>query len=89
MTAFLNFEEEDFVAMESTIQIDNMYYHKAMREPDSKEFQKAAKSELSSLTNTNCFSLRKRDKILKGTNVLPMVWQMRRKRNQRTGEIKV
>merc|ERR1712155_353782 len=66
---------------------DIRYYHQAMRQPDRAQFKEAVRRELEALEKSKTYTIRRRDQIPKSARILPMVWQLRRKRDQATGEV--
>ena len=66
---------------------DSMYYHQAIQQPDKEEFKKAMRKELTAHHMEGNYKLVKKSKIPKGALLLPPVWQLRRKRITKTGEI--
>jgi hypothetical protein len=66
---------------------DTMYYHEAMREPDSAEFIKAMAKEVQSHTENEVWELVPRSSVPPGTKILPAVWAMKRKRRIATREV--
>ena len=76
------------VALKAVADMDIIYYHEAIRQPDRKQFCEAAKSELTPLALANTYSIRKCSETPSGKRFLPMVWQMRRKQTQATGEVR-
>ena len=81
-------EPNDALVMKAQVDPDTMYYHQAMREKDSDEFLKAMDKEIRDQCDNGTFDLVRRSEIPEGTKPLPAVWQMRRKRDIRTGLIK-
>ena len=67
---------------------DTMYHHQAMRQPDRKQFIGAMQKEMDSQLQDGNFEIVHRSKIPTGTKVFPAVWQMRRKRDIATQQIK-
>ena len=67
---------------------DTLYYHQAMREPDREEFEASMAKEVSDQFNNGNFTVVRRSEVPAGQTILPAVWQMRRKRDARTGRIK-
>ena len=59
-----------------------------MKEPDRAEFKKAMQKEVDDQMANGNFSLVKRSSVPKGKAILPAVWQMKRKRDIRTRQIK-
>ena len=76
------------LAYKATSDPDSMYYHEAMRKTDRDEFQSAMAKETKDQFENGNFSIIHKSKVPKGQVVLPAVWQMRRKRDIRTGKIK-
>ena len=87
-TAKDELEPKDMWAMKAQVDPDTMYYHQAMREKDSDEFVKAMDKEIRDQCDNGNFDVIHRADLPKGTKPLPAVWQMRRKRDIRTGDIK-
>mmetsp|Transcript_26540 Transcript_26540/g.37655 ORF Transcript_26540/g.37655 Transcript_26540/m.37655 type:complete len:1449 (-) Transcript_26540:1524-5870(-) len=67
---------------------DTMYYHQAMKEPDSEEFKAAMIKEVTSQIEEGIYSLVPRNEVPEGAKVYPAVWQMKRKRHILTREVK-
>ena len=67
---------------------DTMYHHQAMRQPDREQFIGAMQKEMDSQLQDGNFEIVHRSKIPTGTKVFPAVWQMRRKRDIATQQIK-
>ncbi len=72
----------------SSVDPDTLYHHEAMREPDRKEFKRAMQKEIDDRIKGKNFSIVHKSTVPKGATVLPAVWQLRRKRDIRTREIK-
>jgi hypothetical protein len=64
-----------------------MYYHEAMKEPDRKQFIEAMEKEVDSHTKNGVWELVLKSSLPKGTEILPSVWAMKRKRRIITREI--
>ena len=67
---------------------DTLYYHEAMRENDKDRFQDSMLKEIGDQFENGNFTVIHRSDVLEGETVLPAVWQMRRKRDAKTGAIK-
>jgi len=67
---------------------DTMYHHQAMKQPDAAEFVKAMNKEVEDQLRNGNFTIIHRSELPKGATVLPAVWQMKRKRDIKTREIK-
>jgi hypothetical protein len=67
---------------------DTLYYHQGMREMDYEEFHTSMLKEVTDQFENDYFTIVHKSKLPSGESVLPAVWQMRRKRDSKTGEIK-
>lgn len=67
---------------------DTRYYHEAMREKDSDDFKGSMLKELTDQFENGNFTVIRKSEVPAGTTILPVVWQMRRKRDAKTGAIK-
>ena len=76
------------LAMKASVDPDTMYLHEAMNQPDRSKFLRAMEKEANDQYENGNFEIVRRDTIPKGTKVLPMVWQMKRKRDIMTRAIK-
>jgi len=65
---------------------DTMYLHQAMKEPNKDEFIAAMVEEMDTQLKGGNFLLILRSKVLKGTTILPTVWQMKHKHQIQTQE---
>jgi Reverse transcriptase (RNA-dependent DNA polymerase) len=72
--------------MGATNDPDTLYYHEILKESD-KEFVKAMKIEIQQHNDRNNWRLVRRNSLPSGTQVLPGVWALRRKRDITTGKI--
>ena len=75
-------------AYKATIDPDTMYLHEAMREKDWTEFRKAMQKEIDDRVEGENFEIVKRSMVPEGAKVLPAVWQLKRKRDIKSGAIK-
>ena len=66
---------------------DHFYWHQAMKQPDAKEFQKAALKENTDHTKNGLFKLVAKSTVPNDTLIAPRVWSMLRKRRINTREI--
>jgi len=67
--------------------LDSMYYHQAMQEPDWDKFIQGMQEELDAQVNDKNFAIHKCGKILHGVTVLLEVWQMKHKCHILTQEV--
>ena len=75
-------------AFKSTVDPDTLYYHEAMKEEDRDQFSKAMQKEYDDRLNTGVYALQLKSKLPKDATVLPVVWQLKRKRDIKTRVIK-
>jgi hypothetical protein len=66
---------------------DVMYLHQALRQPDSKEFVEAVIKEVNGHIDNDHWKLIPRTEVPEGTEVVPSVWAMQRKRDLTTGKV--
>ena len=84
-----SFEERNMLlAMKASADPDTMYHHQAMREPDREKFKDAMQKEIDDQMENGNFTLMKRRKVPRGATVLPAVWQMKRKRDILSRQVK-
>jgi hypothetical protein len=67
---------------------NTLYYHQAMKEPDRDKFQEGMHKEISDQFENGNFTVVHRSSVPSDQIILPAVWQKRRKRNAKTGQIK-
>jgi hypothetical protein len=79
---------DPFLAYKAVSDPDTLYYHQAMKEPDRKEFESGMEKEIKDQFENGNFTVIRKSEVPDGHTILPAVWQMRRKRDARTGEIK-
>ena len=78
----------NLIAMKAQCDPDTMYHHQAMKEPDSDLFRQAMVKEVRDQMDNKNFDIVLRSSVPKGATILPAVWQMKRKRDIKTGTIK-
>ena len=81
-------DRDPLYAFKATSDPDTMYMHQAMREPDWKEFQGAMEKEVTDQMENGNFSIVEKSSVPKGKIILPAVWQMKRKRDIKTRQVK-
>lgn len=79
---------QPLTVMKATADPDTLYLHEAMREPDKEQFKLAMEKEISDQLNNGNFTVIPRTEVPKGARIIPTVWQLRRKRDIMTGQIK-
>ena len=67
---------------------NTMYMHEAMREPDKVEFLKAMEKEVEDQMKNGNYSIINKNDIPKSSTILPAVWQMKRKSDIKTRDVK-
>jgi hypothetical protein len=67
---------------------DTLYYHEALREEDRERFKTSVLKELTDLFENWNFTIVHKSEVPEGNTILPAVWQMKRKRDAKTGAIK-
>ena len=78
---------DPLMAMAATADPDTLYWHEAMKEPDSEKFKEAMQKEIDDHLQAGNMKLVSRSSIPEGVKTLPAVWSMKRKRRIATGEI--
>ena len=78
----------DIVALKAKADPDTLYVHEARKQPDWKNFEDAMQLEIEQQVNLGIYEIVRIRDIPKGATILPAVWQLRRKRDTRTGAIK-
>lgn len=79
--------KDPLMAYKAVADPDTMYMHQAMKQPDKGEFVKAMLREIQDQQGIIWMITHKED-VPKGVTILPTVWQMKRKRDIRTREVK-
>ena len=83
-----NAPDGPLLAFKTTADPDTMYLHEALRQPDRKEFIKAMEKEARDQMENGNYTIIPRSEVPAGATILPFVWQMKRKRDIKTGKIK-
>ena len=76
------------IAMKASSDPDTMYMHQAIKEPDRDKFIMAMEKEMEDQIKNGNFSLVKKSEVPEDKIILPAVWQMKRKRDIKSREIK-
>jgi hypothetical protein len=79
---------DDIIAMKAKTDPDTLYLHEARRQPDWDGFSDAMQLEVDQQINLGVYEIVPISTVPKGATILNAVWQLRRKRDVRTGEIK-
>ena len=72
-------------ALQTTSDPDTMYYHQAMKAHNRKTFSDAIQCELNQHEENQTYALIKCEDLPINARLLPIVWQMQRKRNLLAG----
>lgn len=80
--------EHPLMAYKAHADPDTMYLHQALKEDDAVEFIKAMLKEVNDQMENGNFEIIKRSKVPFGVMILRAVWQMKRKRDIKTREVK-
>jgi hypothetical protein len=67
---------------------DTMYLHQAMKEPDIEQFKEAMIKEVEDQVDNKNFTVVRQDSVVVDEPVMPTVWQMKRKREIITQQVK-
>ena len=81
-------DEDPLLAYKASADPDTMYMHQAVKEPDKDHFIAAMQKEVRDQSENGNFSVIHKSMVPKGATTLPSVWQMKRKRDIRTRQIK-
>ena len=81
-------EADPLYAYKATVDPDRFYHHQAMKEPDHVAFSNAMQKEYNDRLEEKTYSILPRSKVPEGATILPTVWQLRRKRDIKTRQIK-
>ena len=82
------YEYKDPMALKASADPDTMYLHEAMKEADRKHFITAMKKEVQDQMDNGNFTIIERKDVPDDKTILPAVWQMKRKRDITTRDIK-
>ena len=77
----------DPIAFKASTNPDVMYYHEAMKAPDSKQFTQAIIDEVNAHIEGEHWEMIPIDAVPEGEIILDSVWAMRRKRDIKTREV--
>ena len=81
-------EDVGLCAMQAHSDPDTMYHHEAMRQPDKQKFKEDMDKERQDQCDNGNFEIIPMKDIPDEAIILPAVWQMRRKRDVKTGTIR-
>jgi hypothetical protein len=77
----------DPIAFKASSDPDTMYYHEAIRAPDSEAFKQAIVKEINDHIEGNHWELIPSTEVPKGERILDSVWAMKRKRDIKTQQV--
>jgi hypothetical protein len=82
-------KEDPLMAYKASADPDTMYMHQAVKEPDKDKFiDEAMQKEVRDQSENGNFSVVHKSDVPKGATTLPSVWQMKRKRDIHTRQVK-
>lgn len=84
----LKMQDDPLYAYKASADPDTMYMHQALKQPDAEHFKAAMEKEVKDQMENGNFTIELKSSVPKGTIILPAVWQMKRKRDIRTQEVK-
>ena len=84
---FQHRQGDTVTACSATSDPDTMYYHQAMKEPDSQDFIQAVKKEFGDLLANEVFHFVRRSSVPKDLSIFPAVWAMKRQCRVKTREV--
>jgi hypothetical protein len=79
---------DPLLAYKATPDPDAMYLHEAMKELDKADFIKAIQREVQNQMDNGNYSILHRSELPREATVIPAVWQMKRKHNIMTQQVK-
>ncbi len=79
---------DDPLAFKASTDPDIMYMHEAMKQKDKDKFIEAMEKEVADRMKNGNFTIVRKDTVPEDKAILPAVWQMRRKRDIQTRNIK-
>jgi Reverse transcriptase (RNA-dependent DNA polymerase) len=80
--------QNPLLAYKTSSDPNTMYMHKATKQPDRQQFHDAMAKEVNDQMKNGNFTVIPRSQVPKGKLILPAVWQMKRKRDIKTQEVK-
>ena len=83
-----NEDTPDILAHKAKADPDTLYLHEARRQPDWEYFKRAMEQEIELQLSEGVYSVEHKSTVPEGAKVLNTVWQLRRKRDVRTNNIK-
>ena len=75
-------------AFKATADPDTLYLHQYMKQKDWQQFRSALRKEIYDRMQDKNFSVVHKSKVPKAATVLPAVWQLKRNRDVKSGQIK-
>jgi hypothetical protein len=80
--------DDPLLAYKAVSDPDTLYFHEAMKEKDRAKFLEGMSKELQDQFENGNFTVIPRSEVPQGEVVLPAVWQLKRKRDVKTGAVK-
>ena len=81
-------QEYPLLANKTSADPDTLYMHEAMKAPYQKEFIATTQKEVTDQTDNGNFLVIPRSEVPKEAKFLPAVWQMKRKRDIKSRNVK-
>ena len=70
---------DNHIVLVASTDLDTMFYHQVMSEPDQEHFQESAQKEINDHESNHHWKVISIEEVPKGMEVLEMVWSMKRK----------
>jgi hypothetical protein len=80
--------DDPLLAHKAVSDPDTLYFHEAMREKDRDKFLEGMSKELADQFDNGNFTVIPKSEVPKDEIILPAVWQLKRKRDAKTGTVK-
>jgi hypothetical protein len=80
--------DDPLLAYKAVSDPDTLYFHEAMKEKDWAKFLEGMEKELRDQFENGNFTVIPKSEVPQGEIILPAVWQLKRKRDAKTGAVK-
>ncbi|KAI2496051.1 hypothetical protein MHU86_18472 [Fragilaria crotonensis] len=80
--------DDPLLAYKAVSDPDTLYFHEAMKEKDWAKFLEGMEKELGDQFENGNFTVIPKSEVPQGEIILPAVWQLKRKRDAKTGAVK-
>ena len=75
------------IAFAANNNMDNLYYHQAIKEPVSRDFQKDITKKFNDHIKQKNWEITTREQVTKGEQILPYICSFKRNRNIKTKRV--